>query len=121
MGRSAPENLGNTNAARDRQITTRAGASRADPQPRSGCDRERGMHRLTPPVDADLEFGARHRNQPFVVELDFRADERHLQRGGTRVVADESVREPVRPEIHWTGRRDTMRLMAPPAEVLSGG
>jgi hypothetical protein len=105
--------------AGDREVRARPDSSLAEAQPRSGSRRERGVVRHRPAVQPEIERGPRHGDQPLVVELELRADERDLEESRVARVADDRVGQPVRHGIHRSGDRHAARLQPPSPFVLN--
>ena len=103
--RAAAEHRRHRDAAGDGQVGARAAPPRAEPQPRSGRDRERRVRRHLAPVERQLELGAGDRDEPLVLELELRSEQRHLEQRRVAVVADQRVRQPMRHRIHRAGDR----------------
>ena len=119
--RAAAERRRHADAARHRDVGARASQPPAESQTRSRRDDKRRVRRHVPPIDGQLEFGARHRDHPLIVELELRADQRDLERRRVDVVAGQRIGKAVRAGIHRARDRHAARLQSPTAAILNRG
>jgi hypothetical protein len=67
---------------------------------------------------ATIEVGARDGDQPFVLELQLRAEQGHLEQRRIAAVADQGIRQTMGDRIHRTGDGHPARLKSPTSHVL---
>ncbi len=118
--RAAAEHDGHVDAARDREIRTRALLHVVERQRAARADTQRDVARLRRAVDARRHLGARHRDQRVAAKQQLRAEQRAFEDGRVLVVADEQVRRAQRELIERAGRRDADVIVAVTAGVLHG-
>ena len=122
MRRPAAEHRRHRDPAGDRQIRARPAVARRSAADRSRADdHERRILRPGHPSTVRSKIGPGRRDEPFVLELELRPEQRDLERGRVAVVADERVREAVRHRIHRSGHRHAARLESPASAVLDRG
>ena len=118
--RAAAERRRDGEAAAHRDVGTDAVAAAAELEHLTG--RHLGGHRALerPARDGRVRLGPGDRDQCGLREAECRPEERRLERGGVRVVADDAVPELERVEIGRARRRDAELRQAGPAAILDG-
>jgi hypothetical protein len=71
-------------------------------------------------IQREIEAGASDDDRSVVVELQFRACQRDLQRGSVPRVAHESVGHTMSEWVHRARHTHATRLKTPPSEILHG-
>jgi hypothetical protein len=118
MRRAAAERGRDIEAAANRQRHARAGDPRTPAQARARGHAERFVERRRLPVDRHRDVRARGGAGEIPLGQQLRTDQRDLQRGGRRIVAEHLIGEAMRIGVHRAGHRNTQALVAAPAEVL---
>ena len=116
MDGSAAHRLRHADAAAHRQVTARAGTSRAAAHGLAGFNLDGGPQR-----QAGAEIGAGERDDGVGLELESAAHQRHFERRGVLRIAHQEVARAQRQGIGGAGRGDAEVRVAEAAEVLDGG
>jgi len=115
---AAAERHGQVETTADRQRRPRASSACAERQARTGRDYERLVERRRDAIDGARDLGSSSRARQVAVGDELRAEERDLERGRFRIIAEHLVCEPMRIPIHRSRHGNSQALVPSPSGVL---